>query len=63
MLEVTPNNTWPATVFYHSFSRPHMGWQLHIVDELPELAGAAATGGAGALVMVTAAVLVIVAGV
>lgn len=51
VLEVTPNQTWPATVYYHSYSRPHMGWKLHIVDELPVLSdgGAAVTGSVAAL--------------
>jgi len=58
MLEVTPNNSWPATVYYHSYTRPHMGWQLHIVDELPQLAAAGARV-ASAAVVATVVMLVI----
>ncbi|XP_037091672.1 protein Skeletor, isoforms B/C-like [Pollicipes pollicipes] len=56
VLEVTPNNTWPATVFYHSYTRPNMGWQLHIVDELPVLA---AGGGRIVCGLLTAALAVL----
>ncbi|KAF0312975.1 Protein Skeletor, isoforms B/C [Amphibalanus amphitrite] len=62
VLEVTPNNTWPATVYYHSYSRPHMGWQLHIVDELPVLVGAAAPGAAAAAALTLTALLALAIG-
>lgn len=42
VMEVTPNSTWPPIVWYHSYSRPHMGWQLRIVDRLPQLTSASA---------------------
>ncbi|QQP32381.1 Uncharacterized protein FKW44_024677, partial [Caligus rogercresseyi] len=32
ILEVTPNITWPDVVYYQSFTRPYMGWKIHIVD-------------------------------
>jgi len=32
LLSVTPNVTWPDTVYYHSYTTPYMGWKIHIVD-------------------------------
>lgn len=32
ILELTPNKTWPDVVYYHSYTTPHMGWKIHIVD-------------------------------
>lgn len=32
ILEITPNLTWPDTVYYNSFTHPNMGWKIHIVD-------------------------------
>jgi len=32
ILELTPNVTWPDVVYYHSYTTPHMGWKIHIVD-------------------------------
>ncbi|XP_040568677.1 protein Skeletor, isoforms B/C [Lepeophtheirus salmonis] len=32
ILEVTPNITWPDIVYYQSFTRPYMGWKIHIID-------------------------------
>merc|ERR1719347_1330676 len=32
LLSVTPNYTWPDTVYYHSYTTPFMGWKIHIVD-------------------------------
>lgn len=31
-LEITPNFTWPDTVYYNSFTHPNMGWKIHIID-------------------------------
>jgi len=32
LLSVTPNYTWPDTVYYHSYTTPYMGWKIHVVD-------------------------------
>ncbi|XP_015594898.1 protein Skeletor, isoforms B/C [Cephus cinctus] len=32
ILEVTPNSTWPDTVYYNSFTHANMGWKIHVVD-------------------------------
>jgi len=32
LLTVTPNVTWPDTVYYHSYTTPYMGWKIHVVD-------------------------------
>lgn len=32
ILEITPNTTWPDTVYYNSFTQPNMGWKINIVD-------------------------------
>ncbi|XP_023248001.1 protein Skeletor, isoforms B/C isoform X1 [Copidosoma floridanum] len=32
VLEVTPNSSWPDTVYYNSFTHANMGWKIHIVD-------------------------------
>lgn len=32
MLEITPNSSWPDTVYYNSFTHANMGWKIHIVD-------------------------------
>ncbi|KAK9722443.1 Electron transfer DM13 [Popillia japonica] len=32
ILEVTPNTTWPDTVYYNSFTQANMGYKIHIVD-------------------------------
>lgn len=31
-LEITPNSSWPDTVYYNSFTHANMGWKIHIVD-------------------------------
>lgn len=33
-LEITPNSSWPDTVYYNSFTHANMGWKIHIVDSL-----------------------------
>ncbi|XP_063984535.1 protein Skeletor, isoforms B/C-like isoform X1 [Diachasmimorpha longicaudata] len=33
LLEVTPNSSWPDTVWYNSFTHANMGWKIHVVDE------------------------------
>ncbi len=32
ILEITPNITWPDLVYYQSYTQPHMGWKIHVVD-------------------------------
>jgi len=32
ILEITPNSSWPDTVYYNSFTQRNMGWRIHIVD-------------------------------
>lgn len=32
ILEITPNTSWPDTVYYNSFTQANMGWKIHIVD-------------------------------
>lgn len=32
ILEITPNSSWPDTVYYQSFTHRNMGWKIHIVD-------------------------------
>jgi DOMON domain len=32
ILEITPNTSWPDTVYYNSFTHANMGWKIHIVD-------------------------------
>lgn len=32
ILELTPNSSWPDTVYYNSFTQRNMGWRIHIVD-------------------------------
>lgn len=32
ILEVTPNSSWPDTVYYNSFTHANMGWKIHVVD-------------------------------
>ncbi|CAH0554460.1 unnamed protein product [Brassicogethes aeneus] len=32
ILEITPNSSWPDTVYYNSFTQSNMGWKIHIVD-------------------------------
>jgi len=34
ILEVTPNSSWPDTVYYNSFTQPDMGGLIRIVDNL-----------------------------
>ncbi|XP_054745962.1 protein Skeletor, isoforms B/C [Anastrepha obliqua] len=36
-LEITPNITWPDTVYYNSFTHANMGWKIHIVDSFSNL--------------------------
>lgn len=31
-LEITPNSSWPDTVYYNSFTHRNMGWKIHIID-------------------------------
>lgn len=35
VLEITPNSSWPDTVYYNSFTHANMGWKIHIVDTYP----------------------------
>ncbi|KAG8230724.1 hypothetical protein J437_LFUL010825, partial [Ladona fulva] len=42
-LEITPNSSWPDTVYYNSFTHSNVGWKIHIVDSF---ASATAIGGA-----------------
>ncbi|XP_016979035.2 protein Skeletor, isoforms B/C [Drosophila rhopaloa] len=37
LLEITPNITWPDTVYYNSFTHGNMGWKIHIVDSYSNL--------------------------
>ncbi|XP_060650374.1 protein Skeletor, isoforms B/C [Drosophila nasuta] len=37
LLEITPNITWPDTVYYNSFTHSNMGWKIHIVDSYSNL--------------------------
>lgn len=37
ILEITPNITWPDTVYYNSFTHANMGWKIHIVDSFTNL--------------------------
>ncbi|EDW23890.1 GL23675 [Drosophila persimilis] len=37
LLEITPNITWPDTVYYNSFTHGNMGWKIHIVDSYTNL--------------------------
>ncbi|XP_037030549.1 protein Skeletor, isoforms B/C [Bradysia coprophila] len=32
ILQITPNTSWPDTVYYNSFTHANMGWKIHIVD-------------------------------
>lgn len=32
ILEITPNSSWPDTVYYNSFTQRNMGWRIHVVD-------------------------------
>ncbi|XP_055376503.1 protein Skeletor, isoforms B/C [Condylostylus longicornis] len=32
ILEITPNSSWPDTVYYNSFTHANMGWKIHIID-------------------------------
>ncbi|XP_039278972.1 protein Skeletor, isoforms B/C [Nilaparvata lugens] len=32
ILEVTPNSSWPDTVYYNSYTHSNMGWKIHIID-------------------------------
>uniref|UniRef100_A0A1B6DSH2 DOMON domain-containing protein n=3 Tax=Clastoptera arizonana TaxID=38151 RepID=A0A1B6DSH2_9HEMI len=34
ILEVSPNSSWPDTVYYNSYTHSNMGWKIHIVDSL-----------------------------
>ncbi|XP_044593778.1 protein Skeletor, isoforms B/C [Cotesia glomerata] len=39
ILEVTPNSSWPDTVYYHSFTHANMGWKIHVVDAYIRISG------------------------
>lgn len=32
VLEISPNNSWPDTVYYNSFTHSNMGWKIHVID-------------------------------
>ncbi|CAG0919956.1 unnamed protein product [Notodromas monacha] len=34
MLQVTPNVSWPDTVYYNSYTTRNMGWRIRVVDDL-----------------------------
>lgn len=34
VLEFTPNKTWPDIAYYNSWTGAHMGWKLHILDDV-----------------------------
>ncbi|XP_018791491.1 PREDICTED: protein Skeletor, isoforms B/C isoform X1 [Bactrocera latifrons] len=37
ILEITPNITWPDTVYYNSFTHANMGWKIHIIDSFTNI--------------------------
>jgi hypothetical protein len=39
ILDVTPNSSWPDTVYYNSFTHANMGWKIHIVDNFIQTSG------------------------
>lgn len=39
ILEITPNSSWPDTVYYNSFTHANMGWKIHIVDSYSKSGG------------------------
>ncbi|KAH8276860.1 hypothetical protein KR026_001943, partial [Drosophila bipectinata] len=43
LLEITPNITWPDTVYYNSFTHGNMGWKIHIVDSYNNLRSVASS--------------------
>lgn len=42
ILEVTPNSSWPDTVYYNSFTHSNMGWKIHVVDSYMRVAASEA---------------------
>lgn len=43
ILEITPNSSWPDTVYFNSFTHRNMGWKIHIVDNYVRAASNAGT--------------------
>lgn len=43
ILEITPNITWPDTVYYNSFTHANMGWKIHIIDTYSNVRNSAGT--------------------
>lgn len=39
ILQITPNTSWPDTVYYNSFTHANMGWKIHIVDSYNKNSG------------------------
>lgn len=61
-LEITPNSSWPDTVYYNSFTHANMGWKIHIVDSYGQAArsyigSAAATATQATFFLVTSLAL------
>lgn len=32
VLHISPNSSWPDTVYYNSFTHSNMGWKIHVID-------------------------------
>uniref|UniRef100_A0A6A7FRZ4 Protein Skeletor, isoforms B/C-like n=2 Tax=Hirondellea gigas TaxID=1518452 RepID=A0A6A7FRZ4_9CRUS len=47
-LNVFPNKSWPATVYYNSWTGFNMGWKIHILDEEEKVTAARLTSESGA---------------
>lgn len=63
VLEITPNSSWPDTVYYNSFTHANMGWKIHVVDTYPTAvaaAGRASWDGRLVLMLIGVAIAVLV---
>ncbi|KAA0183963.1 hypothetical protein HAZT_HAZT009845 [Hyalella azteca] len=64
-LKIMPNKSWPATVYYNSWTGKNMGWKIHILNEqsdivaLPLRSGAATTYASAVLLVISGALALI----
>lgn len=66
-LNVFPNKSWPAIVYYNSWTGFNMGWKIHILDEEEKVVAAMLVSSASrayltsSLVVVSIGILLIIA--
>ncbi|KAF2352517.1 hypothetical protein FHG87_016728 [Trinorchestia longiramus] len=57
-LKIYPNKSWPATVYYNSWTGKNMGWKIHILNEEARIVALPLRSGASAAILHSTATFV-----